>query len=61
LLAVSQCQADLKAPFNRCRKMTNRPPESPSKPSRTEEARRIIEEYADDLRKILKKLRKLFN
>jgi hypothetical protein len=33
----------------------------PSKPSRSEEARRIIEEYADDLREILKKLRKLFN
>jgi hypothetical protein len=30
-------------------------PEPPSKPSRTEEARRIVEEYADDLRKILKK------
>jgi hypothetical protein len=36
-------------------------PERPSKPSRTEEARRILEEYADDLREILKKLRKLFN
>jgi hypothetical protein len=36
-------------------------PEPPSKPSRTEEARRILEEYADDLREILKKLRKLFN
>ena len=32
-------------------------PEPPSKPSRTEEARRIVEEYADDLREILKKLR----
>jgi hypothetical protein len=30
-------------------------------PSRTQEARRIVEEYADDLREILKKLRKLFN
>jgi hypothetical protein len=36
-------------------------PEKPSKPLRTEDARRIIEEYADDLREILKKLRKLFN
>jgi hypothetical protein len=36
-------------------------PEPPSKPSRTQEARRIVEEYADDLREILKKLRKLFN
>jgi hypothetical protein len=36
-------------------------PEKPSKPSRTEQARRIVEEYADDLREILKKLRKLFN
>jgi hypothetical protein len=36
-------------------------PEKPSKPSRTEDARRIVEEYADDLREILKKLRKLFN
>jgi hypothetical protein len=39
--------------------MTNRPgPEKLSKPSRTEQARRIVEEYADDLREILKKLRK---
>jgi hypothetical protein len=36
-------------------------PEKPSKPSRMEEAWRIVEEYADDLREILKKLRKLFN
>jgi hypothetical protein len=36
-------------------------PEKPRRPSRTEEARRIVEEYADDLREILKKLRKLFN
>ena len=35
-------------------------PEPPSKLSRTQEARRIVEEYADDLRAILKKLRKLF-
>jgi hypothetical protein len=35
--------------------------EKSSKPSRTEEARRIIEEYADDLREILKNLRKLFS
>jgi hypothetical protein len=33
--------------------------EPPSKPTRTEEARRIIEEYANDLREIL--LRKLFS
>jgi hypothetical protein len=32
--------------------------EKPSRPSRTEEARRIVEEYADDLREFLKKLRK---
>jgi hypothetical protein len=36
-------------------------PELPSKPSRTQEARRIVEEYADDLKVILKKFRKLFN
>jgi hypothetical protein len=36
-------------------------PEKPSRPSRTEEARRIVEEYADELREILKKFRKLFN
>jgi len=36
-------------------------PEKTSKPSRTEQARRIVEEYVDDLREILKKLRKLFN
>jgi hypothetical protein len=36
-------------------------PDKPRKSSRTEEARRIVEEYADDLREILKKFRKLFN
>ena len=36
-------------------------PEKPSKPSRTEEARRIVKEYANDLREILQKLRKFFN
>jgi hypothetical protein len=36
-------------------------PEKPSKPSRTEEARRIVEEYLDDIREILKKFRKPFN
>jgi hypothetical protein len=36
-------------------------PEKPSKPSRAEEAWRIVEEYADDPREILKKFRKLFN
>jgi hypothetical protein len=33
----------------------------PSKPSRTEEARRIVEEYANNLREILQKLRKFLN
>jgi hypothetical protein len=32
--------------------------EPPPKPSRLEEARRIIEEYADDLREIIRKLRR---
>ena len=41
-------------------KPTSRP-ELPSKPSRTEEARRVVKEYADDLREILKKLREFFN
>jgi hypothetical protein len=36
-------------------------PEKPRKPSRTEEAQRIVEEYSDGLREILKKLRKLFH
>jgi hypothetical protein len=36
-------------------------PEKPSKPSRTEEARQIVEQYANDLREILQKLRKFFN
>jgi hypothetical protein len=36
-------------------------PGKPSKPSRTEEARQIVEEYVHDLREILKKFRKLFN
>jgi hypothetical protein len=31
------------------------------KPSRLEEARRLIEEYAGDLRKIIKKLRQRLN
>jgi hypothetical protein len=31
------------------------------KPSRLEEARRIIEQYADDLREIIKKLRRRLN
>jgi hypothetical protein len=30
-------------------------------PSRTEEARRLVEEYAVDLRNIIKKLRRLLN
>jgi hypothetical protein len=37
------------------------PHEKPSKPSRTEEARRIVEEYAGDLREILKKFRKFLS
>ena len=62
LLAVSQCEGGLKAPF--MKPQHDEPasgPEKPSKPSRTEEAWRIVEEYADDLREILKKFRKLFN
>ena len=35
------------------------PPEP--KPSRSEEARRIIEEYVADLREVIKKLRRHFN
>jgi hypothetical protein len=31
------------------------------KPSRSEEARRIIEEYANDLREIIRKLRRKMN
>lgn len=34
---------------------------STSKPPRWEEARRTIEEYADDLREIIKKLRRKMN
>ncbi|MEH2485402.1 acyl-CoA thioesterase [Bradyrhizobium sp. AZCC 2230] len=38
---------------------THREEEAPEpKPSRVEEARRIIEEYADDLREIIRKLRR---
>jgi len=37
------------------------PDKPPPKPSRSEEARRIIQEYADDLRKIIKKLRRRLN
>lgn len=32
-----------------------------TKPSRLEEARRIIEEYANDLREIIRKLRRKMN
>ncbi|MDF0521539.1 hypothetical protein P0R31_30275 [Bradyrhizobium yuanmingense] len=32
-----------------------------AKPSRLEEARRIIEEYADDLRELIQKLRRKMN
>ena len=32
--------------------------EPEDKPSRTDEARKVIEEYADDLREVIKKLRK---
>lgn len=35
-----------------------RPEEPPSKPTRSEEARRIIEEYAADLREVIRKLRR---
>jgi hypothetical protein len=38
-----------------------RPSEAPPKPTRLEEARRIIEEYAADLREIIKKLRRRLN
>ncbi|WP_197433558.1 hypothetical protein [Bradyrhizobium sp. CCH5-F6] len=34
---------------------------STAKPPRCEEARRTIEEYADDLREIIKKLRRKMN
>ena len=37
---------------------TNAPPREPA---RTEEARRIIEEYADDLREITKNFRRRLN
>jgi hypothetical protein len=35
--------------------------EPPSKPTRVEDARRIIEEYANDLREIIRKLRQHFH
>ena len=43
--------------------MKNPPDEKPTgkepKPSRTEQAREVVEEYASDQREILKKVRKL--
>ena len=33
----------------------------PSKKRRTDEARRVVEEYAADLREVINNLRKLFN
>jgi hypothetical protein len=47
--------------------MNGTPPEKPDrsadreKPSRIEEARQIIKEYADDLREIIKRLLRQFN
>ncbi|MCP3402028.1 MULTISPECIES: hypothetical protein [unclassified Bradyrhizobium] len=38
-----------------------RPEDSPSEPTRVEQARRIIEEYANDLREIIEKLRQKMN
>ena len=38
-----------------------RPGKEKPKPMRSEEARRIIEEYAADLREIIKKLRRKLN
>jgi hypothetical protein len=35
--------------------------EQKDKPARTEQARQVAEEYADDQREIIKKLRKTFN
>jgi hypothetical protein len=35
--------------------------EPPPKLSRSEEARRVIQEYADELREIIKKFRRRFN
>jgi hypothetical protein len=44
---------DMKSPEEPCPDMEAANP----KPSRLEEARRVIEEYANDLREILRKLR----
>jgi hypothetical protein len=58
------------APFGSHRTigLMNKPDEKASgkeapqpKPSRLEEARRLIEEYADDLREIIKRLRRHLN
>jgi hypothetical protein len=56
-------------PFGCCPTLGMKPPEEPhpdqkeSPPERTrfEQARRIVEEYADDLREIIKKLRRKLN
>jgi len=62
LLAVSHVEQNskLRSIMPQDDKLTSWP-QPPGKPSSTEEALRIVEEYADDLRKILRKLRKLFN
>ncbi|MET4177521.1 hypothetical protein ABIB99_008645 [Bradyrhizobium sp. LA6.1] len=39
----------------------NEPSESEPKPTRIEEARRIIEDYANDLREFIRKLREKMN
>jgi hypothetical protein len=53
LAAEHQAYEDKEPPLGK-----NQPP---SKPTRLEEARQIIEEYAADLREIIKKLRRSLN
>jgi hypothetical protein len=62
VLAVEPMLRRTQAPFVKPQhdKPTSEP-EKPSKPSRMEQACRIVAEYADDLREILKKFRKLLN
>jgi hypothetical protein len=48
----------MKPPLEEPRRDNDKPP---SKPTRLEETRRIIEEYANDLREIIKKLRRKLN
>jgi hypothetical protein len=48
-------------PGNNARNISRDQPKPPDDNARTEEARRVVDDYITALREILQKLRKLFN